>query len=443
MKKGYMSYGEFALPNDFPSLPFSIYRDRDGLVKHNFDFKRTGTAVYCNMNGGSDTTGDGSELKPYRSIKKALQAIEAMPNGNYIIKCKSERQDRSESPGAFTLTGKTVSIIPDNPSNSIFITNHSTGLTWTQDGTGTWKTTRSAVYDVFDLRNKDVYGNPKPLSYKGTVSECQATVNSWYTDGTDIWVHTNDGLAPNDTNFVICTHSNTFIATLLNNSELYLENVTFITAGTISLVSFNGDFVGKATQGTVITNNCRFIGGNSRSGVSSIHNGFEATSIKNVYNFNSISAYTARDGFNYHFQHLPANQRRNCVVFEYNCLAYKIGLNDTNTNNNATTAHDGANILRVGSIGYETKGPVLADVNGCYSVCIDCHMRDSVHDEASETNAAFYFDNINATATGKAILINSDGKSSKYSLAGQNGFDVQIENFKGKAPKSQLSVTYL
>ena len=81
-----------------------------------------------------------------------------------------------------------------------------------------------------------------------------------------------------------------------------------------------------------------------------------------------------KDGFNYH------KTSGNVVphVTEIECEAWRNGNSDSYTSNNGTTAHDGAQVLRVcGNYGY-CKGGVLADVNsGTLSVNYGCKVLSS------------------------------------------------------------------
>ena len=146
--------------------------------------------------------------------------------------------------------------------------------------------------------------------------------------------------------------------------------------------------------------------------------------------FNCGAIGTMRDGFNYHNYLGYGNYS---FAFEFNCVAYNNGIRDTNNNNNSTTAHDGYNILRIGCIGFNTKGPVLADVNACYSINYDCTMYDSFLNGTPEVKSAYWFDDTGDTGkTGKSYLINCNGGGKETKAINTDGIaKVNIHNFKG------------
>lgn len=293
-------------------------------------------------------------------------------------------------------------------------------LTWTANGSA-WTATRSNTWNVFDTANRDVYGVGRPLDYVGSSALCQSTPNSWYTDGTTVWV-------------------------ALQNSTLYMRDMEFY-SGFLgdALHAYGSCFIQGDISSKVITNGCFFVGGEARDTGAFIPyvNGVQFLNVGQVYNFNSVAAYTRRDAFNYHYYAIPTASQRACLAFEYECVAYESGRYDTTGNNNATTAHEGVNTLRIGCIGYKTQGPVCVDVNGCYSILIDCKMRDSTVSDVFDASRAFYFDNVSAVVPGKAVLINCEGGSPKYSLFGSTGFNMNVRNFVGKKIKDDIALTFL
>lgn len=435
-----LEYGEIELPSDFRKVPFQMHRDLDGRVKHNYDFakKRVGTEIFVNSDPliGSDTTGTGTAAKPFQRIRKAFEVVAAGADSSYVIKCKSVRFDEGfHFDYTKTISDKKVAIIADNAENQVLLTTHQWNptLVWTQDGTGVYKAARSAVYSVFDLRRKDVYGLPIPLENVATMAECQARTNTWYTDNVSVWIHASDGSMPNDANWVIGKSVRTDI-NLSNGAELYFENVKVLHGQS----TYGLRVVGDGTT-TFVNNDFYVVGGDLKIDSTS-SNGLEIIDMLTTMSFRPKTGYTGRDGFNYHFAGIPVADRRKCLVVEFEGLSYKNGLFDASGNNNATTAHEGVCVLRVGCIGYQSTGPVLADVGGCYSICIDTHMRDSLKPE-SGTKAAFYFSDNGATVPGKAILINCDGGGEGYSVNTDASFtNLFIKGFRGINIPSSLQI---
>lgn len=398
---GFDEYGMFKKPSDFtPTLPCNFYRDSSNVIKHDMDFGalKTGTKIYVNVSSGSDSTGNGTIGTPYKTIQKACTIAAAGADAEYsVVVTSTVPFFRDEQLGAITFTNKNISIVHNVAGTRIVMSMGQRGLTWTQDGTGTWKASRTGVYAVYDFRRKDVNGVYIPLDNKSSLANCQANINSWYTDSTYIWVHTSDGLIPTDTNIAACVQVTTPTVTLLGTSRIYFENIDFCALNfELGGIIIKGDATGSTVVGRVVANGCTFASQGRLT--TNYGNAFETQDVKNVQLFNCFGGYAKADVFNYHFTNVPTNNRRDCLVLEYVVEGYNAGLDRTDNNNNATTAHEGANVLRIGCSGSNTKGPVLADVGGCYSICIDCDMVDSTY-----SLGTYYFE---ANVAGKAILIN-------------------------------------
>lgn len=434
-----IDYGQLKMPSDFIDLPCTFYRGFDGRIVHDFDFGKykTGTDIYVNWETGSDTTGTGSLAQPYQRLSKALEVAASGASNSYVIRLQSKHfpSGATVPNPSVSFTNKNIAVVGEFSNLNTMLSTHERNLTWTLDGADTYKATRSATYAILDLRKKDFNGVPLEVKHVTTLAECQATPNTWYTDNTSIWVHTIDGIVPNDNDFMIGKQVALFDVNL-TNSTLYLENVDIVGGKSSFLCSLRGDL-----SSVLVCRNTKFVGGNLRKNMTG-GNSLSVNDIGKTFMFNCVSSLGGRDGFNYHYVNIPLSDRRKCLVIEYNCVSYNHGLYDTNRNNNATTCHEGASILRIGSIGYNTTGPILADVNGCYSICIDCHMKDAL-DGLTRTKSAYFFDNNGATAPGKAYLINSDGGGNNDSLNSEVGFEVFIKGFRGINIPNDLSLNFI
>lgn len=444
LRQGSISYGLIKLPNDFPvSLPFNLWRDLNGRILHDFDFTFYETAtktIYIDRMYGSDTTGDGTTENPYKLLKKALEVARDAVETDIIIKVKTMSGTytdkavyyRDEGTGAttITITNKRVSIVPDTGVNEINITGAQL-LSWTSDE-NVWKATRSGVYGVINLLDRDFYGIPNLFAKKATLAECKANSKSWYTDGTYVWVNTSDGLTPTlaGNGIMVLANVINFDITLVN-STLYLRDINFLIARNGDVAQITGDI-----NSTVIHKNCKFAYANYNRYGTVNANGLAIDNVGKTYGFGSIAAYSGNDGFNYHYVGIPVEDRSDCLAFEYQCIGYNNGVNNTTdlNSNGATTAHEGVNVLRVEDIGFNTNGPVCADAHGCYSIMYDCHMRDSVATDGQSVKSSYYFYNTDSepTAPKKAILINCDGGGEDtYSCNTANGIDVTLQAFRG------------
>jgi hypothetical protein len=165
----------------------------------------------------------------------------------------------------------------------------------------------------------------------------------------------------------------------------------------------------------------------------------------NVHNFNCIASHSTLDGFNYH------STNPNSLATEVNCIAYGSGRYKLTTgqpthSNNASTGHDGMNVLRVGSRYYDCEGPIVADVDNCYSISIGCEA-SGILDTSTGVNAAYYvYDKpedtpltakpkyiIECKGYGKNVDIGVNGTSKTY----VSNF-VGVQDFEGGVQRSGI-----
>jgi len=403
-------YGYFQKPSDFkPLIPCNFFRDSNGVMQNDMDFTKYtgGTAIYVNLDTGSDSTADGSSIDtPYKTIKEAMIYISSAIDGAYSVRVLNDSifmRDEGWLSTGDTFTNKTISLIPENASNRIMLSGGQRALSWIEDGVGTWKATRSSVRSVYDISIVDSNGLQIPYTAKGSLADCQSTQKTWYTDGTDVWVHTKDNLVPTTENIIVgISHILRYV--LLGTSKMYWNNVTLLGSGSDDGMSVRGDLTGATVTGEFCAENCNFIGGSLAVNISGAHgNALAIAALKLTYLFNCKSAYAKRDGFNFHYTQVPEANRRDCFALLYGCESYNHGLISDTTSNNAFTSHEGANILLVNSNGHNTRGSVLINVNGCYTVALDCNMRDS-----TAGKAVYHFSTISPPAgvIGKVVLIN-------------------------------------
>src|SRR5699024_10494304 len=116
--------------------------------------------------------------------------------------------------------------------------------------------------------------------------------------------------------------------------------------------------------------------------------------IKDIKLLNCRAFNIRRDGFNYH-----NTQQVNGggTIFDDNCHAENTGGDQDTGNNNISSAHEGIHIIRVNTTGKRSNGPLIADVNGCYSLNIDCFVSDTGMESLSRQNSGFYFDDLPST----------------------------------------------
>jgi hypothetical protein len=395
---------KFEPPDDWvPTLPCDFFRSRSGELTHDMDFTQytTGyTEIFVNFTTGSDSTGDGSVGNPYKTIAKVLIDIESGSAGQYLITVTSDAvffRDEGWRSTALTFANKSVTIRPQNASNKVILTNAQRGLSWTAED-NVFRTTRSATNAVYDLRVLDSNGLPIPYENVTTLVACKDTANTWYTDGTLVYVNTFDGLTP--TGQVLVCISNTFTADLSGNSKLHFDRVHMYASG------LHGCFIRgniSATEGEFCAKDCAFVGGILTKATGDQGNALRPLNLKNTFLFNCIAAYARRDGIGAAYENITVADRRDCLLLEFKTKSYSNGLISAANSNNATSCHDAASCLRLGGDYNLSKGPVTVDVNGCYSILIDCNSANSTNGDA-----AYEFYNLTNPGTyeAKCILVN-------------------------------------
>ncbi len=417
--RNYIRYGEIILPDDFTNnINFKLYRDLDGIIKHTakLNYFESGINIYVASVNGSDNNDGLTSSTPLRSLTKAFEICEARSETHFIINLTYDIFWRNYS-GAIassrTLTKNYKLLGLEN--EGTYLGTFEKDLVFTLEN-GVYKTARSGVEMVMDKLNKCFDGTPNIYTKMETLDECKIKKGSWYTDGSILYVNTIDNRTP-DSGLLVTLNTGAFNINLSNDTIFYCENINF--AGHHQ-GSPNLQIINAYNKGFVIMNNCNILG-------SSYGNGFSVSGIKYTWLFNCISKNSFRDGFNYH-NYINGKE---CFVFEYNCTAYDCGLLSPNGNNNATTCHDGIRILRIGAKGWNTKGPVLADVNACYSINYDCTMYDSTLLGGS-TASAFFFSNDGEEEKGKFYLYNCEGGGYKtYSINTYDDAIINVCNFRG------------
>ena len=425
----YVDYGKIELPDDFfNNIDFEICRGRDGVIKHDADINKYfngATNIYLAGATGSDTSisGGRDEQTPLRSLTKVFELCESAVEDSFVINITTEVLPRNYSLPNVSETQLSKSyLIKHKEGKRVYMGSLELNLVYAPED-NVFKTNRSNVAAVFDKKKLCCDGSPRPYKKATTLNECKNTTGSWFNNGNELYINTLDGSTPNG-DILVSLNVSAFVVRLTRNNKLALDNIclTYRNASVGSVV------VRGNNTGHFIANNCVFTG-------SAYGNAYYTQSCQYTWLFNCVARDSLRDGFNYH----NTVDGKNSFVFEYNCTAYDCGITDTNGNNNATTCHDGMNILRIGSKGRNTKGPVLADIQGCYSINYDCVMHDSTLG-GGDTATAFFFSNDGVADKGKYYLFNcSGGGKNTKSIHTYDDAVVKVKNFKGNnIPKKEM-----
>ena len=426
-----LMYGRLNLPLEFSHYKFNLYRNIDNTINDDLDLSGydTNNVLYVDRDNGNDNN-NGSEASPKKTIKGALTTISSLSGNNWKIICKSYLFFRgefiSETTGADSYDMyKNIVIEPYDKTKKIVVTTAQETLSWTSDGNGVYHATRSSVWDVYDMTEKDVYGVYKKVTQADTLSDCQNTVNSYYKSGSTIYIHTKSGSAPTNTTYMINLALSTGCFNIRNNLWLRLKNIDFYVSGYMDFHNASSNY-----ENTLICENVGiyYCGDN---------NGFSINNVKNVYLIDCKTGYNKRDGFNYHFTTMLSDIIDKSIVYEKNCVSFENGMNDENFTNNCSSIHEGGNIIRVNGVYKNSKGPVIADINSSKTMLINC----GVNQEAD--NYAIQFQDTTA-GSGEGVAYLIDCSSLQYqtlSLSGTDNFNIKLKNFKGNYENSDLNIS--
>lgn len=407
---------EIWYPLDFPKLPFRVYKDIDNAYKHDYDinYDLIGFNIYCTGVGGQghDVNNDGlSKESPVSSIKRALDIANARSESNIIINMMNETIDKDRGLGvhAFTLNKNVTIKHIDN--KRVTFTNSDFGLIYTFEN-GLYKTNKTAVREVLDVKYLDKNNCPFIYEKVVSISECQSKKASFYIDtNNDVYINTIDGRTP-DNNIVLNRIINPATFNIAGKKLVFYNCIFALSHSSLDSIKVTGD-----SNSILVNYNCVFTSGGA--------NGLATLKVGRVYSFDCISFNNGSDGFNYHS---TLTQAPTDLIFEYNCLGFNNGLNGLE-NNNATTGHEGINIIRVGCVGHTCRGPICADVNGCWSLLYNCVMYNSIRSTGS-TKTGYWFDSSVGNRGHKAWLIDCGGDS-EYSLNGDVVGQYSVKAFKG------------
>lgn len=408
--------------DDFPTLPYAIYqKDNEYSVEDVLSSKNIAfTEYFVDTQNGSDSNVGTSESAPFRTLKKALIAgvnsdmlitiinddaelffddiygNEYAVKHNLVIRAKTSAKiiNGVETPNFSLVNGYDNVYVSDLSSYNI--ANLKGGC---------------AVIDLSD-DNLDSMGAYLPYTYVSSISEVSSTAGTYYWDGTNkkMYVHPKKDIGT--VHPLVSTYGFRFSMRNDDSAMLYFENLNIISGFYLS---------GRATLDDNDERINEFIGKNCTFQHNFSADGVPASNFNIVYLIDCVCAYPQADCYNYHATNLSESQILNTVYVEVNCQAEEAGYyhHMFNTNRyimNLSTAHDGVNILRVNTTGRHGDGPMIADVNGCRTVCIDCQVFNNKYDFSGTNVACYTFNETNATHSGKATLINCFGYDSRNSF---------------------------
>lgn len=365
--------GNLAPPTGFDwSPPIGIYRSGSSFGT-NFnanDWKVAATASLYVSPTGNDTTGNGSEALPFRTIKKGLSSAALLADAAVNIFVATGTYDRNQHWNG-TACDKHLNVIAVG--GPVISSTRFEALSWTLHATGVYKATRSTVATVWDDAFIDGDGVAQKLVKKALLADCVSTPTTWHTDGTTLYVHTTDGREPDSNVLVMASVANAVFA---YNKTWYIEGITF-EGGSGNPFGCTSSTIDAAAQ-------LIFNGGTARYSADTF-NGYAISGVP-LSILNDCDAYgNDADGFNYHVGSNAIDPK----VMEIACRGFKNGLTDGTNNDNGSTAHEASRIVRVSCEYFANVGPQVTDVNTSQSWNLGVNAHDSASTASDATDSGF------------------------------------------------------
>lgn len=380
---------------------FSVDIDINNLIKR--DSKVTLRDYYISINRGSDSNGDGTYAKPFRTLSKLNGKTDCnicyMEEGVYSRNEINNLYENFDFLILKAMDNHKVTVINGDPSTRYSFLNED----------GILSTDRTLITRVVDINKYNEDGFIFEFTKVNTKEELKNHTHSWcyHTDG-KLCIY-NNGAEVNEN--IYLEMQTTFGS---SKGTLYIEGIDFVLGGGVLVQNENT---------LLIMKNC------SISQTLGTSNGLNITG-SNCISINSVCKNCARDGFNYH-----AKSGKSGFAIEINCKSYNNGLADSNDNNNGSTAHEDYKIIRINGIYFNNKGINLADVNNSKSYNFGCVMFD-----AKGQGIDFYSD--------KSCLLNGCVLSSKKPISKPQGVIVDLvdciiksNNKMQYKPQNSLTVT--
>lgn len=316
------------------------------------DYKNAGGSIWYVK---EDASGSGTSRDNPASFGTAYNSASS---GDTIlildgIYCRDDRGY------AMTAIAKSLNIIGESE-NVIFVDGNYitfsklTGYSYVYSGT------RSLTSYCIDTSKDGEYIEYTKVS---SIAEVEALAGSYYINGNTVYVHSINGTDP--TGYVCCCldyEPTLDISNSSQNVKVYVENITLV-----------GKYKGITIDKTNISNTLDVCFNN----VQAILCGGGSYNAFNVYGgniiFNKCKALSAhRDGFNY----VGANKSGttcDCKAVEIDSVGASCGKGASEDTMNATTAHNGAKVIRINGKYYDCYGASVADVQtDTQSVNIAC-----------------------------------------------------------------------
>ncbi|MFP3146618.1 phage head-binding domain-containing protein [Escherichia coli] len=391
------AFGIAGCPSSIPWFPGELRRIEeqipiycalrsDGTLRYWTDYDvavkkaSSGTTYYVDCTNGSDTTGDGTQAKPFQRIR---YAIEKTPAARTIM-IKGGMEYTRDFTWNVSVVDRELDFIGYD--GTPILSTVEPAATWAAQGSaGVYQYTGNLVLNVVDYANLDSYGHAQVLTPVASLADCVSTPGSSYKTGNTLYIHLFDGRAPDSNSRLVLQLTN---GRIQDNSKVYIENIHFKD----SFRGFQAEVQTAGKKGYLYAKNCIF-------DLSVTRNAFNSLGVNCIMQ-NCTAQYGMQDAFNYH-----ADQNGLGIkpwFIEIGCTGRWSGF-DNLPNNNGSTAHDGTVGIRLNGEYYGTFGRVVHDVHdGTVTANFGCYSHDS--SRADFIGGACFTAGQGSDLTGKAKL---------------------------------------
>lgn len=323
-----------------------------------------------NDSNSGDAAGSGNAWK---SVNKALSwaKLNQATVPNLVVMIQAGVYNRLEFWVAANATPTAQNISLRAVGGTVYLSKQFEPQTWSVASGSIYQATRGAVGAVWDSLNLDANGYWSKLKLMGTTQASVVAAGQYATNGTTVWVWNFDDRAPDADTRLMVTGQGAYITNLAGT--LYCDGIAFLGGEAAFDLYINNSVVSKQ-----YFNNCTFA-------YSTTSNGLNVNGSDGCYTFNSQVFRNHRDGLNYH---INADLLKNFKAFEFNVVSKYNGLSG-DSNNNASTGHDGGIVQRVGGEYAYSQGPNVPDVNGCLTWNTGIVVHDSLSPETGTRYGMF------------------------------------------------------
>lgn len=368
------------------TLPFNVLTSGNGDYYTDFDWGNfvSGTVMYLNKQVGNDSNNGLTPTTPKKSIRNALA------NGGRVIYVSGGTIPYSNADTLWSTIvwpDADVAIIGTGP-RPIFLYGDLIA-SWSAVGghANVYSATVTAPVNVIDFSTLDARGNPTPLTPRADLTALDAASEGYFISGTTVNVKLTDLSNPASNRVGVSRTTEIMPAHAVAGRSVYLQNMAFIGDRPFRMTSADG-----ATQDhnkKIVTVDCLF-GYCNRT-----DDAFSANFINMCASFRSIATYSDVDGFDYHNIDTTIDPEDRMLVLEENCVSYGAGWGDgVDGPNQATTAHEGCRVVRVGGQYLNAGGPIIQDQAGtgiqCASWQVGCTLDTSRASQGSGNSLGLY-----------------------------------------------------